>query len=93
MSQASRHATYSANLNTEVSATFMFLPVWGQYMVTNPGRPLFQTHHCFSTSLFELEPPHVPTLATTIHNPALTRKYLSLSSPGTYKLLQSGTQL
>eukprot|EP00983_Pelagomonas_calceolata_P043211 1138818-Pelagomonas_calceolata.AAC.2 len=36
--------------------------------------------------------PHVPTFTSTNHYPALTRKYLSLSTPGINKLLQSGTQ-
>eukprot|EP00983_Pelagomonas_calceolata_P102567 1158820-Pelagomonas_calceolata.AAC.6 len=35
MTQALRHAIYSAILNTEATATFMFLPVWG-HMITNP---------------------------------------------------------
>eukprot|EP00983_Pelagomonas_calceolata_P077625 1153940-Pelagomonas_calceolata.AAC.3 len=30
MAQALRHAIYSAVLNTDATATFMFLPVWGK---------------------------------------------------------------
>eukprot|EP00983_Pelagomonas_calceolata_P018905 595065-Pelagomonas_calceolata.AAC.1 len=36
MTQASQHAIYSAIINTEATATFMFLPAWGRHMITNP---------------------------------------------------------
>eukprot|EP00983_Pelagomonas_calceolata_P025468 800718-Pelagomonas_calceolata.AAC.1 len=38
MAQALRHAIYSAILNTEATATLMFLPVWGQHMKTEKKR-------------------------------------------------------
>jgi len=31
-----RHATYSAALSTEATATFMFLPSWNKRMITTP---------------------------------------------------------
>eukprot|EP00983_Pelagomonas_calceolata_P057836 1145235-Pelagomonas_calceolata.AAC.1 len=36
MTQALRHAIYSAILYTEATATFMFLPARGQLMIFNP---------------------------------------------------------
>eukprot|EP00983_Pelagomonas_calceolata_P073324 1152081-Pelagomonas_calceolata.AAC.1 len=36
MTLALRHAIYSAILNTEATATFMFIPAKGQLMITNP---------------------------------------------------------
>eukprot|EP00983_Pelagomonas_calceolata_P025945 813669-Pelagomonas_calceolata.AAC.1 len=44
MNQALRHAFYSAILNTEATATFMFLPVWGQHMVINPHSKLITAY-------------------------------------------------
>eukprot|EP00983_Pelagomonas_calceolata_P044553 1139344-Pelagomonas_calceolata.AAC.6 len=44
-------------------------------------------------SVVNLESSHVPTFATTIYDLASTRKYLSLSTPGIYKLLQFGTRV
>ena len=36
MSLASRHAIYSAAVNTEETATYMLLPSWNKNMTTNP---------------------------------------------------------
>jgi len=44
MTQALRHVTYSAILNTEATAAFMSLPVWGQHMVTNPYSKLITAY-------------------------------------------------
>eukprot|EP00983_Pelagomonas_calceolata_P048479 1141059-Pelagomonas_calceolata.AAC.2 len=44
MTQALCHAIYSAILNTEATATFMFLPVWGQRMITNPYSKLITAY-------------------------------------------------
>eukprot|EP00983_Pelagomonas_calceolata_P010487 339957-Pelagomonas_calceolata.AAC.1 len=44
MTQTFRHAIYSAILNTEATATFMPLPVWGQHMITNPYYKLITTY-------------------------------------------------
>eukprot|EP00983_Pelagomonas_calceolata_P130868 1161723-Pelagomonas_calceolata.AAC.5 len=40
MTQDLHHAVYSATLNTEASATFMFLLVWGEHATTNPSQGL-----------------------------------------------------
>eukprot|EP00983_Pelagomonas_calceolata_P031397 984850-Pelagomonas_calceolata.AAC.1 len=68
MTQAFRYAIYSAILNTEASATFMFLPVWGQHMVINLYLKLITAypHLCCDGTI-------APTFATTIRNPAPTR--------------------
>jgi len=49
LTQALRHAIYSAILNTEATATFMFLPVWGKQMITNPYSKLISAfpHLCY----------------------------------------------
>jgi len=49
MTQTLRHAIYSAIHNTEATATFMFLPVWGKHMITNPYSKLISAfpHICY----------------------------------------------
>eukprot|EP00983_Pelagomonas_calceolata_P049844 1141688-Pelagomonas_calceolata.AAC.2 len=42
--QALRHAIFIAILNTEATPTFMFLPVWGQHMITNPYSKLITAY-------------------------------------------------
>eukprot|EP00983_Pelagomonas_calceolata_P009290 299966-Pelagomonas_calceolata.AAC.1 len=44
MTQALRHAIYSAILDTEATDTFMFLPVCGQHMITNPYSKLITAY-------------------------------------------------
>jgi len=39
-----RHTIYSAALNTEATATFMFLPSWKERMTTNPYTSLGHRH-------------------------------------------------
>eukprot|EP00983_Pelagomonas_calceolata_P034431 1079090-Pelagomonas_calceolata.AAC.1 len=82
MTEALCHAIYSAILNTQATAACVSLPVWGKHMITdpyipNPSLPIY-------VSVVNPEPSLVPTFATMIHNPALTRKCLFLSTPGTY---------
>jgi hypothetical protein len=49
MTQALQHAIYSAILNTEATATFMFLPAWNKNMISNPYSKLFNAypHLCY----------------------------------------------
>eukprot|EP00983_Pelagomonas_calceolata_P004241 138372-Pelagomonas_calceolata.AAC.1 len=49
MTQALQHAIYSAIINTEATATFMFLPAWGRHMITKPYSKLVTAypHLCY----------------------------------------------
>eukprot|EP00983_Pelagomonas_calceolata_P051258 1142331-Pelagomonas_calceolata.AAC.2 len=44
MTLALRHAIYSATLNTEATATFIFLPARGNLMITNPYSKLLTAY-------------------------------------------------
>eukprot|EP00983_Pelagomonas_calceolata_P050531 1142014-Pelagomonas_calceolata.AAC.4 len=44
MTQALRHAIYSAILDTEATAIFMFPPVWGKQMITYPYSKLITAY-------------------------------------------------
>eukprot|EP00983_Pelagomonas_calceolata_P039721 1137310-Pelagomonas_calceolata.AAC.3 len=84
---------FTQPFSTEATATFMFLPVWGQDMKRSPYSKLITAYPHLRESVVNLEPSLVSNFATTIYNPAPTRQYLSLNIPGTYQLMQSGIQL
>eukprot|EP00983_Pelagomonas_calceolata_P049437 1141516-Pelagomonas_calceolata.AAC.2 len=86
--RALQHAIYSAIVNKEATATFVFLPVWGKHMITNLTPKFSLPIHIFAANL---EPFYALTLVTTPLNPALVKKYYYLSTPGTYKILLFGT--
>eukprot|EP00983_Pelagomonas_calceolata_P126667 1161328-Pelagomonas_calceolata.AAC.1 len=56
MPQALQHAIYSAIINTEATASFMFLPAWGRHMITNPYSNLSLST---PTSVTTSEPSHI----------------------------------
>eukprot|EP00983_Pelagomonas_calceolata_P020747 651845-Pelagomonas_calceolata.AAC.1 len=67
------HNSFSSKFS-EATATFMFLPIWGKQMVTNPFSKLITA---YPISVVNLEQSHILTSATMIHSLASTRKYLS----------------
>eukprot|EP00983_Pelagomonas_calceolata_P085814 1156634-Pelagomonas_calceolata.AAC.1 len=44
MTKALRHSIYAGILNTEATATLIFLPVWGKQMITNPYSKLITAY-------------------------------------------------
>eukprot|EP00983_Pelagomonas_calceolata_P001617 54147-Pelagomonas_calceolata.AAC.1 len=91
---ALRHAIYSAILNTEATATFMFLSARGQLMITNPYSKLLTANPylCCKLGTVPKDTLTHDIVGTTIPNPGPARKILSLSIHWTFKL-QSGIQL
>ena len=64
------HAIYSAILSTEATATFMFLPSWNGYMITNPYLKLLTAypHLCYNLGTIQA---HELTYAA----PGLAKKF------------------
>eukprot|EP00983_Pelagomonas_calceolata_P057937 1145288-Pelagomonas_calceolata.AAC.3 len=70
-----KNTIYSAIHNTEATAILMFFPVWGTRMITHPYSKFITAYpHHHDNCVLNLEPFYIPTFATTIHNPAPTRK-------------------
>ena len=59
MHRTLRHAIYSAIVNTEETATFMFLPCWGRQMSTNPYSKLLNAYPHLCCTLGTLPSPNL----------------------------------
>eukprot|EP00983_Pelagomonas_calceolata_P080082 1154984-Pelagomonas_calceolata.AAC.2 len=82
-----KHAIYSAILQTEATATFMFLPSRGRPMSTNPYSELLNAYPHLCCTLGTLP-------STTLNYTTLpfwsAKKSCSLATHGAYKSLPSG---
>eukprot|EP00983_Pelagomonas_calceolata_P010535 341675-Pelagomonas_calceolata.AAC.1 len=82
-----KHAIYFAILQTEATATYMFLPSWGGPMSTNPYSKLLNAYLTFVAHW----KPYPQQLSTMLLSPSGSAKNSRFpATPGAYKLSLSG---
>ena len=90
---ATRHAIYSAAVNTEETATFMLLPSWNKIMTTNPYASLCRKypHMCKFLGTFPLDQLQYAKVPFWNNIFGTTYKYHFPNTPGNCRSLPYGT--